>query len=67
MGRDPTGKHKKSRLEPIPGIVPSLLELPQGCRFQERCKHVSIECKGVEPQLRALPGGREVRCVKAEA
>jgi len=66
MGRDPTGKIKKSRLEPILGIVPSLLELPQGCRFQERCKFVSTECKASEPELRTLAGGREVRCVKAE-
>jgi cytochrome c peroxidase len=27
---------KKARLETIPGIVPNLLQLPQGCRFQER-------------------------------
>jgi peptide/nickel transport system ATP-binding protein len=67
LGKDPTGKRKKARLEPIPGIVPSLLDLPQGCRFQERCNQVSIECKGEEPALRALAGGREVRCVKAEA
>ena len=66
LGRDPTGKIKKSRLEPIPGIVPSLLELPQGCRFQERCKFASLECQGTEPELRTLAGGREVRCVKVE-
>jgi len=64
LSRDPTGKLKKSRLEPIPGIVPSLFDLPQGCRFQERCKQVSLECKGDEPLLRSLPGDREVRCVK---
>jgi oligopeptide/dipeptide ABC transporter ATP-binding protein len=64
LSRDPTGKLKKSRLEPIPGIVPSLFDLPQGCRFQERCKHVSLECKGDEPLLRSLAGDREVRCVK---
>ena len=64
--KDPTGKMKKSRLEPIPGIVPSLLELPAGCRFQERCGFVAQECKGVEPELRAAGAGREVRCVKAE-
>jgi peptide/nickel transport system ATP-binding protein len=67
LNRDPTGKIKKSRLEPIPGIVPNLLDLPQGCRFQDRCKWVSLECKGVEPSLVQLGGSREVRCVKAEA
>lgn len=64
LSRDPTGKLKKSRLEPIPGIVPNLLELPDGCRFQDRCKFVSEECKGAEPELRTLSSGRQVRCVK---
>lgn len=67
MGKDPTGKVKKSRLEPIPGIVPSLLDLPKGCRFQERCKYVTAECKGVEPELRQIGPERQVRCVHAKA
>jgi oligopeptide/dipeptide ABC transporter ATP-binding protein len=67
LGKDPTGKVKKSRLEPIPGIVPSLLDLPPGCRFQERCKYVTAECKGVEPELRQIGPERQVRCVHAKA
>jgi oligopeptide/dipeptide ABC transporter ATP-binding protein len=69
LSKDPTGKIKKNRLEPIPGIVPNLLDLPQGCRFQERCKYVTEACKGVEPELRVLkdsPVHREVRCIRAE-
>ena len=66
LSRDPTGKVKKSRLEPIPGIVPSLLDLPQGCRFQERCKYVVDACKGDEPTLHAISEGRQVRCIRAE-
>ncbi len=66
LNRDPTGKVKKSRLEPIPGIVPSLYELPPGCRFQERCSLASDECRGTEPVLRDFAGSRAVRCVKAE-
>jgi peptide/nickel transport system ATP-binding protein len=66
LSRDPTGKVKETRLEPIPGIVPSLFDLPKGCRFQERCKNVALECKGDEPLLRAIPTNREVRCVKSE-
>lgn len=64
LSRDPTGKVKKNRLEAIPGIVPNLLHLPQGCRFQERCKYVSEECKGVEPQLRNMNPLHQMRCVK---
>ncbi len=66
LRQDPTGRVKKSRLEPIPGIVPSLLDLPQGCRFQERCKYVVEDCKGVEPELRTFSSGRQVRCIRAE-
>jgi len=66
LSRDPTGKIKKTRLEPIPGIVPNLLDLPKGCRFQERCKYVFQDCKGMEPELRSVSATREVRCVKEE-
>jgi peptide/nickel transport system ATP-binding protein/oligopeptide transport system ATP-binding protein len=68
LSKDPTGKVKKKRLEAIPGIVPNLLHLPKGCRFQERCKHASVECKESEPQLRMISHQGEethlVRCIK---
>ncbi|MBI2711582.1 MAG: ABC transporter ATP-binding protein [Bdellovibrio sp.] len=54
LSKDPTGKIKKKRLETIPGIVPNLLDLPKGCRFQERCSFVVDECKGKEPDLRLV-------------
>ncbi len=65
LNKDPTGKVKKTRLEPIPGIVPNLLDLPAGCRFQERCKFVKPECKGTEPELTSLSATRQVRCTQA--
>jgi peptide/nickel transport system ATP-binding protein len=67
LNKDPTGKVKKSRLEPIPGIVPSLLDLPKGCRFQDRCKYVEDACKVSEPELRTISPGRQSRCIKAES
>jgi len=54
LSQDPTGKVKKKRLETIPGIVPNLLHLPMGCRFQERCTHVVAACKEKEPELRVI-------------
>lgn len=59
-----SGEQKKKRLDTIPGIVPDLLKLPRGCRFQERCSFVVNECKGVEPELRALSSVHEFRCVR---
>jgi len=59
--------NQKSRLEVIPGIVPNLLHLPRGCRFQERCKYVIDECRVREPELREIGGGKgthEIRCLR---
>jgi len=50
--RDATG-----RLPAIRGIVPSLLELPPGCRFNDRCDFADDRCVREEPEL--LPHGRE--------
>ncbi len=52
---------RKARLEAIPGLVPSLLELPPGCKFSNRCKYVFDKC-GEEPQLIEAEPGHGVRC-----
>ena len=51
----------KTRLEAIPGMVPSLLNLPNGCKFSDRCRHVSERCLRQEPEL-ILKQGHAVRC-----
>lgn len=59
------GKKEHGRtLQTIEGIVPSLFELPPGCRFQDRCKHRQQMCVDVEPGLVRTggEGGTEVRC-----
>jgi peptide/nickel transport system ATP-binding protein/oligopeptide transport system ATP-binding protein len=52
---------RKARLEAIPGLVPSLLELPKGCKFSNRCKYVFEKC-GEEPQLIEAEPRHLVRC-----
>lgn len=37
-------------LKPIKGFQPSLINLPEGCRFRERCEFSGEECR-VEPPL----------------
>jgi oligopeptide/dipeptide ABC transporter ATP-binding protein len=68
LSQDPTGRMKKSRLEAIPGIVPNLLHLPQGCRFQERCSYVMDQCRQEEPDLRVIAENQvmphSIRCVR---
>ena len=55
---------KKPRLDTIQGIVPNLLELPTGCRFQTRCPFASDECRNAEPNLRAISHEHLISCFK---
>lgn len=43
--------HKLKSLNTIPGSVPSLLKLPSGCRFADRCKFVQSDCREKIPVL----------------
>ena len=59
---DRTGGHK-ARLEAIPGVVPSLLRPPPGCRFAPRCRFARAECRETVPPLREIAPGHKVACV----
>jgi peptide/nickel transport system ATP-binding protein len=50
-----------TRLREIPGMVPSLHDLPKGCKFQGRCEAVQDKCRDSEPELVAI-GASQVRC-----
>jgi peptide/nickel transport system ATP-binding protein len=56
-----TGQRRK-RLETIPGIVPSLADLPQGCRFQARCAYVTEECRKIDPPLSTMEKNHKAAC-----
>ncbi len=68
FSKDTTGKVKRKRLETIAGIVPSLLDLPVGCRFQDRCPHVLDACRASEPELRVIKEDNHlshaIRCIR---
>ena len=53
---------KKQRLEAIPGVVPSLLNLPKGCKFEPRCPHAMPVCKDQDPVLKEVRPGHRVSC-----
>ncbi len=53
---------KRTRLETIPGLVPSLLDLPKGCRFQDRCKKRQDRCAVAEPPLEPVGTGHSAAC-----
>jgi oligopeptide/dipeptide ABC transporter ATP-binding protein len=50
------------RLAAIPGYVPKLSEMPQGCKFHPRCPHVMPICKGLEPVMKEIGKDQWVRC-----
>ena len=58
-----TAALKKTRLEAIPGVVPSLLIPPPGCRFAPRCKHAMPACVEAMPPLLEVEPGHKVACV----
>jgi peptide/nickel transport system ATP-binding protein len=58
---DTAATHKK-RLEAIPGVVPSLLNLPKGCSFEPRCPHAKPVCKDQDPVLKEVRRGHRVSC-----
>jgi len=56
----------KERLDVIPGSVPNLINLPQGCRFAPRCqarfKYGLSICTEIKPDLDEVKQGHLVRC-----
>jgi peptide/nickel transport system ATP-binding protein len=58
-----TAATHKTRLEAIPGVVPSLLNPPPGCRFAARCRYAMTKCREAVPPLIDIGSGHKVACV----
>ncbi len=52
----------KTRLQAIPGQVPSPFDYPRGCHFQDRCEHVFDVCRENTPELRSVGEGHFAAC-----
>ena len=53
---------KKSKLNEIPGTVPSLSQIPSGCPFHPRCPSVENRCKTEKPKLKQIADDYFVSC-----
>ena len=50
------------RLEPIQGLTPDPMDLPQGCKFHPRCKNCMEICKTNQPQTIYLRNSHMIKC-----
>ncbi|GMA51118.1 hypothetical protein GCM10025857_24750 [Alicyclobacillus contaminans] len=57
---------ERERLQPIRGNVPSLANMPPGCRFAPRCPHAKDICHTNHPSLLDVEAGHKVSCWMAE-
>ena len=62
IGSVPSRNKRGEALRQIPGMTPSLLNLPPGCAFRARCPRASEACI-VEPVMAEILPGRDVRCI----
>ncbi|GGH13535.1 ABC transporter ATP-binding protein [Alsobacter metallidurans] len=63
IGSVPSRNRRGSPLAQIPGMTPSLANLPPGCAFAPRCPRADAACRIEAPPLLAETGGRAFRCI----
>ena len=56
-------EHEKNRyIEILPGEIPSPLDIPTGCPFQNRCVHCQELCRQKKPDLQEIEPNHFVAC-----
>ena len=58
----PNSAGDSKRLKPIKGLMPDPANLPEGCKFCERCPYATEECSKTSPELTEITPGHWVRC-----
>jgi peptide/nickel transport system ATP-binding protein len=61
IGSVPSRNARGSKLRQIPGMTPSLLNLPPGCAFRTRCARADAACAADPPETHPV-AGRGLRC-----
>ncbi len=62
IGSVPSRNHRGEPLRQIPGMTPSLLNLPAGCAFRSRCPRAEPGCAEPPPMAEYRPG-QHARCI----
>ena len=62
LGSVPSQNRRGEPLQQIEGIVPSLLNLPVGCAFENRCGNALAECRQSAPDEVTMDDQRVLRC-----
>ncbi len=62
LGCIPTSSLSDGKLMPIPGMIPSLANMPGGCRFSNRCRRAMSACHETIPELREIEPGHWIAC-----
>jgi peptide/nickel transport system ATP-binding protein len=65
LGSIPRLDAKAEELAAIEGMVPSMAEVPAGCRFAPRCPFVRERCRQPSPPLAVVGPGHRSRCIRA--
>jgi oligopeptide/dipeptide ABC transporter ATP-binding protein len=58
IGSLPKRANRHSALRSIPGLPPSLLQVPPGCPFHPRCDYATDRCRSEEPPMQDVQGGQ---------
>jgi len=57
-----TGRASRERLSEIPGMVPSLVDMPAGCAFAPRCALADDRCRAEYPPFETKAPGHAAAC-----
>lgn len=58
----PDLEHETRRLQAIEGMMPNPMELPEGCKFADRCKYAMDICKKSAPNMTEISPGHYCQC-----
>lgn len=65
MSSIPSIGAREGRLATIGGMVPTVDQMPSGCRFAPRCPFAQADCETAPPQLDDIEPGHKAACIKA--